>query len=163
MHLSSISADVGNFSLDAPLLPIPDLSWLPIHMSRLRRFSKMAATTMSRIFTTNSRPYSNPSASSSTHTSATVTPTLARPVPVSVTRSESPYIPEPEVDAWCAVCDRLIVVARPANEEDAEGNPSGSKSKVDENGVPHFIKPMPARIPAKKLKVSRASTFCFAK
>lgn len=71
-------------------------------------------------------------------------------------------MPEPEVDAWCAVCDRLIAVARPANEEDAEGNPPASKSKVDENGVPQFIKPMPARIPSKKLKVSCKTRLCKA-
>ena len=158
MRLSSITADAGNLVLDAPLLPIPDLARISI--SRLRKISEMAATTMSRIFSNGgapSRPYSTPSASSSAHTSATVTPTLARAIP----RSDSPYMAEPEVDAWCAVCDRLITVARPANEEDAEGNPPANKSKVDENGVPQFIKPMPARIPTKKLKVSRSFSIHF--
>ena len=137
----------------APLIPDFNLAW--IHISRVRQISTMAATAMSKIFgAASGRPYNTPSASSSTHTSATMTPTLARP--------GSPYIPELEVDSWCAVCDRLIqtptLVSDNEGADKTESKLAAKGNKFDENGVPQFIKPMPARIPSKKLKASFLAT-----
>lgn len=85
---------------------------------------------------------SSGSNATSTHTSATVTPTIARSVPV-FSPCEDEYLEEPEVDAWCSVCDRLI---KPVKVHEAEDK------KLDANGIPKFIKPVPARLPTKKAK-----------
>jgi hypothetical protein len=148
MHLSSTRLNAHALASNAPLLPSFPTVPLPSHLQQL---TIMAATAMSKIFAaSSSRPYATPSTTSSNHSSKTVTPSIPRP--------ESPYMPEPEVDSWCSVCDRLIRIpdVRLDEEEDEK-----LKSKTDANGVPQFIRPVPARIPSKKLKVSSMVMTCW--